>query len=232
MTTSARYKPPGDRGVRYGHWVVLVAFWVAMASVCVAAVVVVIVQETGTAAPSCPPTRFCPGPTPVLPVSGLATWTSHDRGVGLTYPVDVFALDDQTQDTLRLSLRVPRPAGVEATVSVSARPARDGLPEAILRQQRSELGASILGLTEDQDPETIIPPPRIGNIVGVGGSYRGTADTPQGPAQPAIAILDIAGDGHTTVAVSYVITGTDDASQIRLMRRYLSPILTSFTWES
>jgi hypothetical protein len=224
--------PAGDRGARYDHRVVLLLFWGAMALVCAVAVGLVALRETGTGVAACPRSRDCSQPPSPVPISNLRTWTNRTRGVALLYPTKVFAVDDQTQDTLRLRVQGPRPSGVEATVWISVQPGRGAPPNDALRTRRSDLAGSIVGLTEDEDPQTIIPVPSIGLVAGVGGSYRGTADSPQGPAQPAIAIIAAATNGRTTAVVSYVITGTDDTLQIRALRAYLNPILTSFTWKA
>jgi hypothetical protein len=232
MSAPVKYTPPGDRGARFDHWVVLVAFWVTLALVCVAAVVVALVRETDTTVTKCTVQERCPGPPPVLPAAGLRRWTSHAHGVSLEYPVRVFALEEQSQDTLRLRVKAARPSGVEVSALVQLQSASEGGPQVALDDQQEALSTSILGLTADQNPQTIIPQPRIGNILGVGGSYRGTVDTPQGPSDPAIVLLAAAGNGRTTAVVSYVITGTNDSNEISLLRRYLSPILTSFTWKA
>lgn len=208
----------------------LVAFWTVMVLLCVTGVVVALVREPSTPASTCPPPQSCPGPQPVMPASSTRTWTSPGHTVSLQYPTAVFALQERSSTTLQLRVRSARPSGVEASAWISADPLSDGSPAALLRQRKSQLAASILGLTDDQDSRTVIPPPHIGDIAGVGGSYRGTVDTPQGPGGPVVAILAAATDGHTTAVVSYVITGTNDPAEIQMLRAYLSPILTSFTW--
>lgn len=230
MTRAVHYKPGGDHPPRQGKWVVLVAFWTVMALLCVTAVAVALVRTPSTPASPCPPPKLCPGPRPVIPISTLRTWTSTSRGVSLQYPGAVFAVQQQDQTTLRLRVRASRPSGVDASVWISLHPASDGAPEALLRQRQADLATSILGLTEDQDPETTIPPPRLGDVSGVGGSFRGTADTAQGPTDPVVAILAAASDGRTTAVVVYEIRGTTDPTEIQALRSYLSPILTTFTW--
>jgi hypothetical protein len=230
MTKPVHYKPQGDHPPRQGKWVVLGAFWMVMAALCVAAVAVALIRAPSTPASACPPPKLCPGPRPVMPISTLRTWTSASRGVSMQYPGAVFTVQKQDETTLRLRVRAPRPSGVDASVWVSLHPTSDGSPDELLQQRQADLAASILGLTEDQDPHTIIPPPRLGDVSGVGGSFRGTADTPQGPTDPVVAILAAASDGHTTAVVAYVITGTNDSSEIQVLRSYLSPILTTFTW--
>jgi len=208
----------------------LVVFWTVMGLLCVTGVVVALLREPSTPASPCPPPQSCPGPEPVLPASTTRTWTSAGHSVSLQYPAAVFSVQQRNATTLQLEVRTARPSGVDASVWISAHPSSDGSPAALLRQRKSQLAASILGLTEDQDARTVIPPPHIGDVAGVGGSYRGTVDTPQGPGGPVVAILGAATDGHTTTVVSYVITGTNDAAEIQALRGYLSPLLTSFTW--
>ncbi len=230
MRGPIHYRPGGDHPPRQPKWVVLAAFWGVMALLCVTAVVVALVRSPTTPASSCPPPKLCPGPRPVIPVSTLQTWSSTSRGVSLQYPNAVFTVQQQDQTTLRLRVRTPRPSGVDATLWVSLHPASDGSPDALLRQRQGDLATSILGLTEDQNPQTVIPPPHLGDVAGVGGSFRGTVDTPQGPGQPVVAILAAASDGRTTAVVTYVITGTTDSAQIQALRSDLSPVLTTFTW--
>ena len=230
MKVPVHYRAKGGDPPRQPKWVVLVAFWSVMALLCVAAVVVALVRAPSTPVSSCPPPKLCSGPRPAIPISPLRAWTSTSRGVSLQYPSAVFTVQQQDQTTLRLRVRTPRPSGVDATLWVSLHPAGDGSPDALLRQRQADLATSILGLTEDQDPHTVIPPPRLGDVAGVGGSFRGTVDTPQGPTDPVVAILAAASDGRTAAVVTYAITGTSDSSEIQALRSDLSPVLTTFTW--
>jgi len=225
------YRPPGDVDVRRDRWTVLVAFWCAFALVCVGAVAVVLIREPEPTPPSCRPPQQCPGPPPVIPPSALRTWANTELGVVLRYPVRVFTVVEAEARSLRLRVRARRAEGVEATLWISVQPARHTLPEELLATREDELSGSILGLTPDEDPQTIIPPPQIGLVGAVGGSYRGTADTAQGPTSPVVAILAAATNGHTGVVFSYVVTGTDDSPEIARLRAYLSPVLTSVTWK-
>jgi hypothetical protein len=230
VTSPVHYRPGGHHHPRQGRWVVLVAFWTAMALLCVTGVVVALVQQPATPASPCPPPQSCGGPSPVMPASSTRTWTSHGHAVSLQYPTVVYAVQTDQATTLQLRVRAARPSGVDASVWISVNPLSAGTPEALLHRREGSLAGSILGLTEDQNRQTVIPPPHIGDIAGVGGSYRGTVDTPQGPGGQVVAILAAATDGHTTTVVSYVVTGTDNPTEIQTLRAYLSPILTSFTW--
>lgn len=230
MTAPVHYRAQGHHQPRQGRWVVLVAFWITMATLCVTGVVVALIQAPSPPASPCPPPKLCGGPSPVLPASSTRTWVAGGRRASLQYPVAVFSVQQRSASTLRLQVRASRPSGVEASVWVTVDPLRAGTPEALLRHRQSVLAASILGLTTDQSAETIIPPPHVGDVAGVGGSYRGTVDTPQGPGGQVVAILAAATDGHSSAVVSYVVTGTDNPTEIEMLRAYLSPILTSFTW--
>jgi hypothetical protein len=210
----------------------LITFWVAMALVCVAAVVVGIVREIDPPAPDCPPPKQCSGPPLDNPASRVRTWVSRERGVGFRYPVKVFAVDDKSDTSIRLHVRDTQADGVDATLWISARPTSDGLPEELVKERRDDLSSSLLGLTEDDDPNTIVTDPQIGGFNAAGGSFRATVDSPQGPSAPAIALITAATRERATVVVSYVITGTDDAKVIQRLRTLLSPILISVTWKA
>ena len=231
MKPHLHYTPPGDRGTRHGRAVLLLSYWAAMALVCASAVVVVLVREVDEPKPTCPPPQQCPGPPQVIPVSSVRTWTSRALGVSLRYPTRIFAVDEKTDTTLRLHVRDTQAGGVDATLWVSARPAADPLPQELVQERRDDLSASLLGLTEDNDPNTTIADLQIGGVRAAGGSFRGTADSPQGPSDPAFAVIVAASSNRAAVVVSYVITGTDDATVIARLRSYLSPILTNFAWK-
>ena len=232
MTTRVAYTPPGDQGTRHGRAVLLLTFWVAMALVCASAVVVGIVREVDPPTSQCPPPKSCSGPPSDISPSKVRTWVSHKLGVGLRYPVPAFAVDEQSDTSLRLHVHDTKADGVEATIWISARPTSDGLAEELVKQRRDDLSSSLLGLTEDNDPDTIISNPQIGGFNAAGGSFRGTADSPQGPSAPAIALIAAATRDRATIVVSYVITGTDDARVIQRLRRLVAPILVSVTWKA
>jgi hypothetical protein len=165
-----------------------------------------------------------------VPLSRLDTWTSDDLGVRLAYPTRVFSVEADGAHSLRLGVRT-RYAG-ERTVSLwlSVSDSRDAPAEQLLAERVSDLDDTILGLAPDQEPRTVVSAPRIGSFTGVGGSYRGTADTPQGPAVPVIATLAAATDGRVGVVVSYVISGTDEPAEIARLRVFLSVVLQTVNW--
>jgi hypothetical protein len=232
LREAVRYRPPGDAGTGRDRWTVLIVFWGAFVLVCVAAVVVVVIREIEPAPPSCPPPPLCPGPPPVIPVSRLRTFAVPDLGVRLQYPVRVFAATETHARSLKVRLRAKRPDGVEASIWISVQRGRDAVPQDLLATRENQLGASILGLTPDDDPRTIIPPPHIGPVAGIGGSYRGTVDTAQGPQAPVVAILAAATNRRAGIVVSYVVSGTEEPAEIARLRTFLSPVLTSVTWEA
>jgi hypothetical protein len=231
MTATVQPAGPRNARVRRDRWVILVVFWVAMALICGAAAIFAAVRAVDTSDVTCPKGRLCASP-PVLPASNLSIWTTSLRGVTLQYPTTTFAVDQLDGRTLRLHVRSTHLSGVAATLWVTVQPNGAGAPDEALRHRQSDLSAGILGLATDDDPRTTIPPPRIGLIPGVGGSYRGTVDTPQGPSLPAVVVIAAAGDGRTTAVVSYVVSGTDNPATVRLLRSYLSPILTTFSFRS
>lgn len=232
MTNPVRFRPTGEHGARQSRTVVLLTFWVALALVCVASVVLVIVREVDPPAPRCPPPQSCPGPPLHLPPSQVRTWTSASLGVSLRYPTAVFAVDERTDTTLRLHVRDTQAAGVDASVWITAQPASAGVAEELANQRRDDLATTLLGLTEDDNPDTIVPDPQIGGFHAAGGSFRATADTPQGPSESAIVLIAAATRQSTTVVVSYVVTGTDDVRTVLRLRTLLSPILVSVAWKA
>jgi hypothetical protein len=193
-------------------------------------VTVTVLEEVDPPPPACPPGRQCTSPPPSLPTGRLRTWTSSGIGYSFQYPPALFEVVDESGSSVRLRLRGERPDGVDGEVWITGEQGRGSSAADQLHRREGELSASIIGLTEDDDPFTVLPPPRIGQVPGVGGSYRGTVDTPQGPAGPALATIIAASTGDVSVVVSYVLTGTAEVDAIRTLRTYLTPTLTSFRW--
>jgi hypothetical protein len=216
---------------RTGRLRILVAFWVALGVTCAVAAIAAIVRETPAASPPCAAPGQCGGPPTPLPPSRFRHWSSPELGIAFAYPPGAFELEERSGSSVRLRLRAG-PDGVEGELWVSGTRARAATPEELLRRRKSQLAATIVGLAEDDEPATVIVDPRIGRFPAAGGSYRGTLDTPQGPAQPAIVTLVAATDGSSSVVVSFTIAGTDDTDEISAVRALADPVLTGFEWRN
>ena len=73
----------------------------------------------------------------------------------------------------------------------------------------------MLSLTEDSEASHAIFGQGIGYLDGVGGPYRGTANTPQGPGDAAVGGVMAATDGEITAFVSAVTTEANEDEQLR-----------------
>jgi hypothetical protein len=231
MTVIERTRPTGDEGAQRGRWEVLVIFWVVLALVCAAGAVLAILDENDPAPAACPPPRQC-GTPPVLPAAELRTWSDHTFDFRFQYSPKLLRVEDHGDGSVRLRVRAARPDDVEGEVWVSAFRAEETSTPRLVRERRDDLSVSILGLTEDEDPATLVLNPLVGNKQSLGGSYRGTVDTPQGPTVPAVALILAATDGEISVVISYTISGTSNSDEVRTLRAYLDAILTSFTWST
>jgi hypothetical protein len=207
-----------------------VAFWTVLALVCAAGVVLAIVREEDPPPPSCPPTRQCGGPPPLIPSAALRTWESTGLGFQFEYSPALFRIEEEGDDSVRLRVRASRTDDVDAEVWVTGARVRDASAVQLLRERRDDLEVSVLGLTDDDDPSTIVVAPALGTVQALGGSYRGTVDTPQGPTVPAVVLVIAATDGELSAVLSFAVSGTTKTSEIRRLRAYLDTIVASFEW--
>jgi hypothetical protein len=142
-------------------------------------------------------------PTPRPPsTAALApagkVWRSSEFGLSLQYDASLWIVKSETGRELVL---VTRSGGLVA--SIRARPAIEASPAAMLAEQVERLSATILGFTPETDAR-LQPPglPVMGYRTGVGGTYRGTSDSPQGPSIGIRIGIIAAGDETVTVSAS------------------------------
>jgi hypothetical protein len=152
------------------------------------------------------------GPAPTatssLPVGGTdnapalvtgTTWTSSDLGFGVEYDPDGWSVADEDGRGALLG-------GIDqlqgASLWIAATPAGDATPAEALTARASALGDSIVGLAEDDRPESRIMGANIGYVDGVGAVYGGATDTPQGPGRRARVAVLSSSDGHLTITAA------------------------------
>ena len=233
MTVPSIASHPSAATSRWDRRVLLTFYWGAVATTCVVAVIVTLVVTPGSPAPACAAGRLCPGPPP-QPTSRFTTWTDRSLAVRFQYPSALFSVIASSGGSIQLRFRgAQNDAGrIDATAWVTAVSTHDASAAGLLRLRQAQLTPSIIGLTFDDSSSTVLPALQIGQISATGGSYRGSIDTAQGPVRPAYVTLATASNGRASVVISYVIAGTSDPTQVRLLRSYLSPVFSTFSWDA
>ncbi|MBV8982282.1 MAG: hypothetical protein JO086_15375 [Acidimicrobiia bacterium] len=209
----ANFQPPGDARTRLGGRHRLVRFGILLVVIISIAASATSSLTRGNAPPPCRLDAPCAAP-PTGPRNLVATvWRSRDLGFEFQYDGDVFEVASQDGRSARL-----RPKGSNSGVElvVGGVPAGEADPDKALRDRLSELSDQIVGLTPDQNPDTTIVSPSVGYVRGVGGSYRGTINVPQGPSTPVVIAAMAAGDARTTAVVSVVVPLPASGSPERL----------------
>ena len=138
-----------------------------------------------------------PPSTAALAPSGTV-WQSSEFGFSLQYDPSLWTVRSETERELVL---VTRNGAVLA--AIRARPAIEASPADMLADQVARASATVLGFTPETDAR-FLPPglPVMGYRTGVGGTYRGTVDTPQGPSVVVRIGMIVASDGTVTVSAA------------------------------
>lgn len=195
---------------------------------------------SGPPAPSggAPVGSGAPAPTATssVPVGGTdnapalttgTTWTSTDLGFGLEYDDGWNVVDEDGRGALL--------GGVDqlqgASLWVAATPAGDATAPQALAARVSALGDSIVGLAEDDRPESRIMGANIGYVDGVGAVYGGATDSPQGPGRRARVAVLSSSDGHLTITASLVLVG-GNADDWKGVRQAADSVLNTTTWST
>jgi Pro-kumamolisin, activation domain/Subtilase family len=178
-----------------------------------------------------------PAPPSHVPVSGPddapamttgTAWRSPDLGFGVDYDPDGWSVVDQDRRGALLG-------GVgqlrDASLWIAATPAADASPDRALAARVSALGESLVGLAEDDRPESRILGPNIGYVDGVGAVYGGATDSAQGPGRRARVAVLSASDGNLTITASLILVG-GTADDWQGVRQAADSVLNTTTWSA
>jgi len=229
------FQPPGHSGTRLATPARLLLFGGILLIVLILAIALAIALKRGNPPPPCQADRPCAAP-PVGPRAFVATpWRSRELGFEFEYDSDVFKVAAEDGRSARLTLKN---SGSNVEMVVSGVPAAEAGPDKALHDRLASLSNQIVGLAEDRDSATRIAGPSIGYTHGVGGSYRGTVNVPQGPSTPVVIAAMAAGDGRTTAVVSLVVPQPARLSEddlFNFLQYYRSQgdlALKTFRWNS
>jgi hypothetical protein len=193
--------PPPPRKARIGRSSIIAAAVGVFVGVAVVATVIVLVRDPGTPAPTCRPPESC-GPPQGPP--GLVSLSVWDSPLGYSFRYDaarwtVEPMSDGTGAVLKLFGRedaVLRVVGSE-----------DATPEEALAALADSIRETAPDLAEDVRNFRRVLGPAVGYLDGVGASFAGTTDSPQGPGHPVLVSAMSARAAGVTVTVSVVMIG-------------------------
>ena len=202
-----QYVPPGNQRAAASGRSVLVWFGLVLLAAVVVGGLIVWLLQPGPVQPECPdPSEAC-GVPPVRPEGAPAlrvgtTWESEDLDFSFDYDPDWWEVQEEGNRSALLV--IPTSEG-DVAFLIEGASAADESPEAMLAAMVEQLEDRVLGLeAEDDTDRQLLGEPIVGYRDGVGGLYRGTLDTPQGPSvDVAIAVL-AASDGEATIVVTVV----------------------------
>lgn len=202
-----QYLPPGDRPPARSGGGILLWFGAALLLAVAIGALVVWLLRPGPVEPQCPDAGEACAAPPVRPEGAPAlrlgtTWVSEDLGFAFDYDPEWWELEDEGDRSAALVIATT--AG-DVVFLIEGASAADNAPEAMLAEQVDDLEDRILGLTAEEDADRqLLGEPIVGYRDGVGGLYRGTLDTPQGPSTDVSVAVLAATDGEVSLVVTVV----------------------------
>jgi hypothetical protein len=233
MTTTApapapaiHYRPTGDARPRMNRWHLVLFFTATLAVIVVVTSLVVALVSPSRSGRICDPGQLCGGPPPRPGLRNSAAWESVGLGYRFEYNPEYLEVVREDADGVELHF------GGKNVGRVTVTAVRSGTvtPESLLDKELNRIGKTVLGVKRDGVDATQIFGPTLGYIDGVGGSYRGTADTPQGPSRPVTIAAVAATDRNLVVALTFVLEGVQDSRVIRDYRADVDAIAKTFRW--
>jgi hypothetical protein len=153
---------------------------------------------------SLPPIADLPQPRPASNADELHNGTLFQSALGfsLEYDADIWTVEQQKDSGIALS------AGRGAVVVIiEGFDASGKSTKQLVQEKVQSLSDSILGLTEESDPERQLPgQPIVGHRQGDGVLLNGTIDQPQGPQANVDVVVLAATDRQITIRVTLVTT--------------------------
>ena len=214
------------------------ALFIGLLAVLLAAGTVAIAAGERLQHTDCPPIDDPCGSPPTLPPplerSDLTRWRSSALGFRLDY--DTAYWDKTAEDSRSLTLKLKKAYGADLAVVIGGVKSGESSPDALRDQRLDALKEDVLSLTEDGEASHGIFGQGVGYRDGVGGPYRGNADTPQGPGDPVWAAVMAATDGEITASVSVVTTVANEDERTGQTRfgyyGLVDSVMNTFTWPS
>ena len=182
------------------------------------------------AAPSapaqCQPYRPCGSPPPRHRLIDAQVWRSSRYGFTIEYPGDQASIAEQGDAGLILQTKLPD--GSTGAILIEAAPTGPGSPlQAIAVQLHSLQGVSQLAV--DGNPADQLLGAGVGYRPGVGATYSGDFNAPQGVGQPASLAIEAATDGGLTVTGTVVAPSRDAGAQ-SYMYQLADQIINGVRW--
>jgi len=180
---------------------VLAVFAGAIAGSIVLAIVLTLLNSADTAVKeTCSYPDPCGPPTRSAELVSLTPWESA-LGFGLRYDAGTWSIGAQDDGSVTLLLQgrddaILRVVGSSGTT-----------PQAAIDAYLSGLRSRVPDLAEDRRAFRLVLGPAVGYVDGVGASYAGHVQTPQGPGSIVTMSIMAAQTNGVTVVVSMEMTG-------------------------
>jgi hypothetical protein len=172
-----------------------------------------------------PPVANLPQPRPASNAEPLRDGETYSSSLGynLEYDSDIWVVEQKKDTGIVLS------AGRGAVVVIVEGFQASSSPKKLVQDKVRSLSDSILGLTEESDPQRQLPGiPIVGHRQGDGVLMVGTIDQPQGPQANVDVVVLAASDSKISIRVTVVTS--DDLRDAAF--NVVDSILNSIQWPS
>jgi ribosomal protein L32 len=216
-------------GRRHSHrW--LVAFALAVLVLVGIGIAVAELAAPASRQPVCRPGVNCGAPPilshDIVTFPGYTVWQSTGLGFALRFDHEIWQVSGQDADDVQLDT-----LDGSGLLVVEGRPASQLDPQQILADEVSTLGGKLLGFAADHSAADALLGTSVGLVPGPGGTYDGTASTPQAPQTPVIIELEAAVRNRVTIlAWLLVAAGNQQAQQAD--EGFADDVIDSIQWAS
>lgn len=236
-----RSSAAAGEGRLVGAWLgprrLLVVFGVVMGAITIVALVVAFVITQGLDRPACPdrtlPCRLAATPGAAGGADALAVpdgppFPALDRyvdgalGFAFEYDPAIWTVADSSDGYVQLA-----GFGGAVVLWVDAAKTRDLDAQALFELRRDGFRGGLLGFDRDRSAARILPGnPIVGHVAGIGGTFTGTLDSPQGPGTELSVAIVAASRGKASAVAAVAVASESREAGFALA----DTVINSFTW--
>ncbi len=191
---------------------VLTIFGGALGALVGLAVLGIVVAKPGTVNPPCRPDKPCGTPPSRAPRLVVGTIWHSTLGFEMEYYTRILKVMKKDDRNLALRLEIPSRPELDLFLWVTVAPSTEATPLQLAEDRLSFFRGNTLGFKSDPNSKHELLSPLVGDVHGIGGSYAGTIDSPQGPGQSLEVLLAAATDGRQSAVVSVATSMPEQSS--------------------
>ncbi len=212
MTAAAPVAAAGPTRQKNTRRRLLIVFGGVLAALVGFGVLGIVVARPGPVQPPCRPDKPCGTPPNRAPRLVVGTIWHSTLGFEMEYYTRILKVLKNDDRNLSVSLEIPSRPELDLSLWVTVAPAAEATPLQLAQDRISFFRGKTLGFQADANSKHELLSPLVGDVHGIGGSYAGTIDSPQGPGQPLEVLIAAATEGGRSAVVSVATSMSEQES--------------------